>query len=259
VNVADLPAGLLDDLVARARDAEPSAFGAFVFGSYARGDARPTSDLDLRVITHNSPAFPYRTWFAGQLHVSLGFNTVESLRERAALPADWSLGFAVEAPAVWVWSTDEAIAALGDPPIRRQPSDPPEVEDFVEACAKGLSSSDSIAMRTAAMSAGAYAVPLVRELNQPITVAERRDVIPAAVGFPVAPPGWSDDLLVLLGLVPAGDDDVRIAVERMARGVLRLLRESRSTVGDRQPELTGYLMDGTLERHLGRRPPVLLP
>ena len=185
------------------------------------------------------------------MHVSLGFNTVENLRERAETPADWSLGFAVEAPAVWVWSSDEAIAALGDPPTRRQPPDPPELEDFVEACAKGLNAGDSIAMRAAAMNAGAYAVRLLRELNPSVTVAGRRDVIPAAVGLPIAPPGWSKDLLVLLGLVAAGNDDVRNAVERTARGVLRLLRERSATVGDRQPDLTGYLMDGTLERHLG--------
>jgi hypothetical protein len=38
---------------------------------------------------------------------------------------------------------------------------------------------------------------------------------------------------------------------RVAGGVLRLLRESGSRIGDGQPELTRYLHGGTLERHLG--------
>ena len=41
-----------------------------------------------------------------------------------------------------------------------------------------------------------------------------------------------------------------MSVERVAFGVLGLLRERGSRVGDAQPELTRYLHDGTLERRL---------
>jgi hypothetical protein len=47
------------------------------------------------------------------------------------------------------------------------------------------------------------------------------------------------------------DARVSDAVERVGRGVLVLLREQGSRVADAQPDLTRYLHDGTLERHLG--------
>ena len=72
----------------------------------------------------------------------------------------------------------------------------------------------------------------------------------AALELEPAPEGWADDLAALLALAPADDARVREAVERLARGVLALLRERAPGV-DPQPDIGGYLADGTLERHLG--------
>jgi hypothetical protein len=223
----------------------------FAHGSYARGEETPTSDLDLHAVTLGETVHPYTTWFVGDLHVSIGFSSARRVREARARPAEWSLRFAVDSPGVWVWSTAAAVAALGDPPDLDRPPDEAELEDFVEWSAKALRAEDPLTLRVAARAAGEEAPALLRDLNAPERVRNRVGAVRAALGYRTAPEGWSDDLPVLLGFAPADDDAVRRAVERTARGLLALLRERRSTVGDAQPELTRYLHDGTLERHLG--------
>ena len=93
---------------------------------------------------------------------------------------------------------------------------------------------------------------LLRDLNAPETVRNRVEAVRAALGLARAPDGWADDLAVLLALVPADDVRVRTAAERVAGGVLALLRERAPGV-DPQPELARYLADGTLELLLPMR------
>jgi hypothetical protein len=232
------------------RALEDDVIGVFAFGSYARGEASPSSDLDLHGVTRVAPAIHYRTWFVDDLHVSVGIRSVDEILKRRRQPADWSLGFATESPATWLWAEDEAVALLGEEPGFPHPPDPPELEDFVEFCGKALRAHDSIALRVAARMAGETAVPLLRDENTRIVVRTRSDAVRAALAFEVAPDGWADDLQAAIGVAPRDDAAVRAAVVRIARGVLRLLRERRSSVGEKQPELTRYLLDGTLERHL---------
>jgi hypothetical protein len=243
----------MERIVARIREEEPDTIGVLARGSHARGDATPTSDLDLGAVTLGGRTRAYRTWFVGDLHVSISIASVEEERARRAEPANWSLGFAVDDPAVWVWKTAAAAAALGDPPDLSRPPGAPELEDFVEACAKALRADDRVAFRLAARSAANEAPALLRDLNAPERVSGPAAAVQAAVGYATAPEGWRDDLAMAWGLTPVPDEELRRAVERLARGTLALLRERRSTVGDAQPELTRYLHDGTLERHLGFR------
>ena len=149
-----------------------------------------------------------------------------------------------------MWSTAAAVAALGDPPGFSHPPGEPGLEDFVEWCAKALRASDPVALRVAAHGLGETAPVLLRDLNGARTVRNRVDAVRAALELEVAPESWADDLAVLLGLASVDDARVREAVVRLARGVLVLLRERAPGV-DPQPELGRYLIDGTLERHLG--------
>jgi hypothetical protein len=241
----------IERIVARIREEEPDAIGVFVFGSHARGTAGATSDLDLQVVTLARPRAAFRTWFVGDLHVSVSSKSTAEIRARCAEPADWSLGFAVRSPGAWIWSTAAAVAGLGDPPGFEHPPGPPELEDFVESCAKALRATGSAALRIAARGAAETAPALLRDLNAPEWVADRVEAMEAALGYRTTPAGWRDDLAVSWGLTPADDAGVRAAVERLARGTLALLRERGSRVGEGHPELTRYLQDGTLERHLG--------
>jgi len=240
---------VLERVVARAREEEAGVLGVAAFGSYARGEAAPASDLDLEAVLREQPQVGYRTWFVDGLHVSIGFDSVERVRASLAEPARWSLKLAVEMPARWIEADAEARSALGDPPDFSRPPGEPELEDAVEWCAKALRASESLPLRVAARGLGEEAPALLRDLNGSPRVRSRVEAVRAASAFAVAPDGWADDLPVLLGLAPADDARVRDAVERVGRGVLRLLREHGAEV--EQPELTRYLHDGTLERHLG--------
>jgi hypothetical protein len=142
--------------------------------------------------------------------VSLGFKSTDRLRALRTQPASWSLGLPVENPGVWLWSTAAAKAALGDPPGFSHPPCAAELEDFVEVCAKALRAGESLPLRVAARAVGEAAPPLVRDLNEPLTVRSRVDAVRAAISLEIAPSGWAE-----------------------------------------QSELTQYLHDGTLERHLG--------
>jgi hypothetical protein len=164
--------------------------------------------------------------------------------------AEWALGFPAESPGVWVWETAAAVAAAGDPPTLRYLAAPPELEDFVEDVAKALRAERPVVMRLRAQQLARAAVPLLLDLNPADVVRTRVEAFEAACAFRLAPDGWRDDFPALLGVVAADDDAVREAVRRVGAGVLRLLREHGSRVGDAQPELTTYLHDGTLERHL---------
>jgi hypothetical protein len=204
----------------------------------------------LQAVTRAAPALRYRTWFAGDLHVSVGIRSIDEILERCRVPANWSLGFATTSGGVWLWAEEEAVSAFGNPPGFSHPADPPELEDFVESCAKALRATDPLTLRVAAQLVGETAPPLLRDLNHAIVVNTRAAAVRAAAAFTTAPEGWSEDVLTVLGLAPARDAEVRSAVERIAGGVLEILRKREATVGDRQPDLTRLLLDGTLERHL---------
>jgi hypothetical protein len=249
MTIDDVDPAVVAAIVARIHEWEPETCGIFVFGSYAAGTATRASDLDLRALTP-APRVDYRTWFVDDLHVSVGARTLARQLARREEPAAWSLGFPVASPARWVWRTEEAVAALGDPPVLRQPAAEPQLEDFFEATRKALGASEPLALRVAARSAGELAPRLLIRLNAAREVVNRVDAVRAATELAVAPRAWRDDLLRLLALAPASDDEIRDAVGRLARGTLGLLRERAPDV-DPQPELPRYLADGTLERHLG--------
>jgi len=133
------------------------------------------------------------------------------------------------------------------------PPPPLELEDFVESLQKALRSArrgDRDGLRFFARDAAVLAPRLLRPLNDEIVVRDRREALEAALSLHVAPRHFRDDLSVCLGLVPADDDSMRDAALRLGRELLAFLRERNPNVDD-QPDIAGYLADGTLERHLG--------
>ena len=103
--------------------------------------------------------------------------------------------------------------------------------DLLEARAQFDAPERAIHVRVAAHGMGETAPVLLRDLNAPLTVCNRIEAVRAALELAVAPVGWADDLAVLLALAPADDARVREAAERLARGVLGLLRERAPGVG----------------------------
>jgi hypothetical protein len=232
-----------------------------VTGSYAIGRASPLSDLDLTVLTGAPPRLDsYRTWFEprddGQpLHVSVGTKALADWIARAGEPVEsdgWSLGFPTEEAARFLWATEGARAALGDPPTVRRPGAGPEVEDFVEAAtkvARARARGDWLGARWHAADLGRRAPGLLRPLNPERRVVDRRDALEAALSLPNAPPGYRADLLIALGLEPADDGAVVEAALRLARGALALLRQ-HAPDAEPQPGIAEALRSGALERRL---------
>ncbi len=101
-----------------------------------------------------------------------------------------------------------------------------------------------------AQGAAALAPTLLIAVNDERIVSDRRDTRDATLNLADAPADYASDLAVCLGLTSASGGEVKAAVARLGSELRAYLRERSSDV-DGQPELTRYLADGTLERHLG--------
>lgn len=254
--IESLQSGLLERTVATLRQHEPTAVAVIATGSYATARATLYSDLDVTVLTALTPDGHYRTWFEARepfpLHVSAGAASLESWVADTAEPAEWALGFPADEAARFLWAVDAARAALGEPPSTRRPAASPELEDFVECANKvrsAVARGDFLGARWHARDLGGYAPRLLIPLNPERLVTDRRDALQAALDLPIAPPGYQEDLLACLGLLPLDDTALPVAALRLAGAMLAFLRERAPDI-DAQPYLSRYLADGTLERHL---------
>lgn len=246
---------VLERAVARLLHEEPATAAVVVTGSYAKGSADESSDLDLRAATSGPVRQPYRMWAekrAGRpLHVSAGAKTIEEWNSARSRPAGWSLGFPAVYDARYLWATAAARELLGDPENHHPPA-PPELEDFVEHTVKVRRAArlgDALGARWSSQAAATLAPALLRSLNPERSVRDRRDALDAALTLPVAPEGYRERMLVCLGIAPASDEDVVEAAVGLARSLLAFLREQNPDV-DSQPEIGDCLADGTLERWL---------
>lgn len=249
---------LAERVVDRLLALEPGAIAILVSGSYAKGLADEHSDLDVQVATGGEPVSPYRIWFeershARPLHVSSSTKSVESWLRKRDEPQDWAFGFSVDHVVRYVWSTDAARAALGDPPGNTHPPAEPELEDLVEALHKVkrcAAHGDGAGTRMFGRVVASLAPGLLRPLNPEVVVRDPRHALEAARSFPVAPAHYRCDFDVSYGLVESSDESVEQAVMRLGSELLAFLRTHKPDV-DPQPYIAGYLADGTLERHLG--------
>jgi Nucleotidyltransferase domain len=256
--VEGLEHDLLARIVERVLELEPKTVAILVSGSYAKGVADEQSDLDLVVVREGEPSGPYRMWFEARpglppLHVSPSWRALERCIAERDEPEDWALGFPVHNVTRYVWSTDAGRVALGDPPDYIHPPAEPELEDFVEFLGKVRrcgSLGDAVGVRAFAREAAALAPGLLRTLNPDLVVRDRREAVEAACSLKVAPEHYREDFEIAVGLVAAEDEAVEHSAIRLGRELLAFLRK-HNPGADPQPDLAGYLIDGTLERHLG--------
>jgi hypothetical protein len=253
--IPGLERALVERVVERLTELEPEATALLLTGSYAKGTAGLASDLDLTAISP-TPRVGYRTWFEERggdalLHVSVGATTAQAWLEREEAPARWSLGFPAVNDAQYLWSDEATKALLGADPSLVHPAAGPELEDFLEFALKARRSAsmgDELGLRWFGHGAGSLAPALLIPLNDERIVRDRRDALDAALSVAFAPATYRADLEVCLGLSPV-TTDVKAAVSRLGRDLLAFLREHAPWV-DPQPEVSRYLADGTLERHL---------
>jgi phosphoribosyl-AMP cyclohydrolase len=255
--IEGLDGALVERVVGQLYALEPEATAVLLTGSYVTGTAVVASDLDLVAITP-SPRVAYRTWFEEQvgvppLHISASATTADAWLAKATSPARWSFGFPAIAAAAYLCTDDQTRTKLGNHPSLRHPPAGPELEDFLDFVLKAKRAArtgDELGLRWFAHCAAALAPTLLLPSNQERIVRDRRDALDAALTLPVAPATYAADLPVCLGLTLASGGEMSAAVARLGSELLAFLRERTPNV-DAQPELTRYLADGTLERHLG--------
>lgn len=249
---------LIEEATSRVRDLEPNAVAVLVHGSFARGRVDEGSDLDLRALIEGQPRVRYRMWFqerpsAAPLHISVSAEDLETWLERRTRPDWWTFGFPAGQVVRYAWATEAARRRLGSDPSYVVPAGDPELEDFVEFVGKVrrcAARGDVLGARLFAQGAGLVAPGLIRGPGDNAVVHDRREALDAALSLRHAPEHYRADLSTALGLTDADDAMVVEAALRLGREVLVFLREHRPDV-DPQPEIARYLVDGTLERHLG--------
>ena len=225
----------------RLRELEPDQVAILVYGSFAREEAEEGSDLDLRGLTETEePRDRYRMSFEERqgelpLHVSTSSERFEAWLERRSAPDWWTFGFPARQILRYVWATDAARSRLGEDPSYDVPAGEPELEDFVEYVGKVRAlRQPRRPSRSAALRAGSGS-PRTTAPSRPERRRRRARSPRGARRRPLAPhcPGR-----------------IRSRLEDRPPPRAGPAREHSSQV-DGQPDIAGYLADGTLERHLG--------
>jgi hypothetical protein len=241
--------------VARLRELEPEAIGVLAFGSYARGRATTSSDLDLAVLLDGPERVPYRTWFeeladGRLLHVSANTGLTSDIWQSwSEEPQDWAFGFAVTLVHEWVWVTERAKELPGETPILVCPAEA-SIEDMVETATKvrrARQIGDHDGVRFWASELVRYASPNLVLLNPSVEVHDR------LLAMRQVPARWVEHVRICLGLDPAPVQAVFEAASQLALDVLDYVKEHGPNV-DAQPWVERYLRDGTIQRYLLERP-----
>jgi phosphoribosyl-AMP cyclohydrolase len=263
MHLEELPAAVVDRVVVRLRDAEPDAIGVLVHGSYARGDARRESDLDLTVLVSKPGPVHYRCWFeelsdGSLLYVSADCDlTVNRWHEQQEEAEDWSFGFPVAIAFRWIWALDDDVRVLlGEAPIERHPAGAVAVEDVVETTTKVIRAAadgDVDAVRFWAHAMIQFLAPTFVAVNEPVEVGDPLEALRRLLELPIVPPDWRDGTRVCLGLDLRDASQVATTARRLAVNTLTFLGE-RFPLVDPQPWVSEALVDGTYLRWLSSMP-----
>ena len=247
--------------VARLRREFPDTLAILLKGSYARDDAGPFSDLDFDVLTGGEPRHSYPVYLVevasgALIHVSIALFDLDRWLGFAVEPAPWSLGLQAAEAMRLVWAAEDAPLDVLSQPAISHPAGDPELEDAVEALTKvksALRRGDALAVRASAQLLARSIPSLLRLLNPPVVAGTAREALRLVLDFPVAPPGYREDMLVCLGLTNRFNpiEEVADSAHRLLTGVLELVRPIADRLAQADvPDLASALADGSLMRYL---------
>lgn len=254
----------------RLRAEEPAALAVFLQGSFARGEAGPHSDVDLRVVTAGAPRVRDRGYLVEQggriVHYAVGSRPLAELLE------------AIGSAEVWPWLEPHyrAVKPLWDPHgtlelLRAaveasRPSSRPylaglflELEKMVEEAAKvrnaELAGEYALAAR-AAHETAEHAWRVLLRCADPRPLANQRQGVERMLRLGEAIPGYRENLSFCLGLTP--DPRPLAALARsaldLADGVVAWLGANADAV-DLPADARAFLGEERLARYLRQMRP----
>ncbi len=235
------------------------AVGVLLRGSHARDGATCYSDLDLDVLVTGASQESYPAFLADTgdrlLHISVVVSDVASWFRRLHTPPGWALGLPVACPARLLWAAEGWHDRLDIREVRQPPA-APALEDLVAGLGKLASahtSGDDTGTRLAAADLARLCPSVLRLANPPVTVACRRQALTVALGLPVAPADYADDMRLCLGLRWGTTAELHAAGRRLVTGIVALVRPYAETlVPVCGPDLAVALTDGRLDRYLSQ-------
>jgi phosphoribosyl-AMP cyclohydrolase len=254
-------AELIERWARRLRREIPGAVAVLLGGSYVRGDAGSSSDVDFDVLVADGPRDEWPTWFDldGERLVRIDVWIRDLPRWLASQdePQDWAFGLPCSEPLQLLWTADESLRVQVDRSVLEHPAGPPELEHFIGDLGKMANAhdrGDQLAMRLAAQDLARSCPALLRPLNPDPRppVGSRRAALLAVLAFEVAPPGYREDLLVCLGLSERRStaEVVHAAACRLATGTVALLETRLDTFAALlTPQMSASLRDGGLRRY----------
>ena len=250
--------------VAWLRRIAPDAFAILLEGSHARGEAQPSSDVDLRVIAPDGTDYQGYARFDelpdGQLvHVAAFVTPLsEWIAERSA-PADWAWGLPAMSAAVLLWSHPSAPEPATAPPPYHHPPRRSSLQDLVEyGCKVGRAhrGGDAVGLAVFTRDLAREAASLLRPLNRPVIARHPREALCMVLEYEVAPPGYRRAMDVLVGVRPTSSAGEQAdAARSLALGTLDVLAQHLPAIEVGRPDLRPWLRDGTLHRYLSRHLP----
>jgi hypothetical protein len=259
----------LAPLIAELRGAEPRARAFLVFGSFARGDAGPYSDVDLRVITAGEPVERDRVRFLGGeagplVHVSIGTRSFAELAALLQKPDEWPWTAGILARAQVLDDPDDLVGTLRRLVETHRPArlataagvhyDLETLLEAISKCKNAQAAGSEGELFVSARHVAECAVVLLLALNEVVPALGRRAWRVRARALPVAPPGYAADVALCAGDTgqARASAEVFAAAMRLGEGTLRLLMERQAGL-PLDGALARYLRDGTLLRYVRQR------
>ena len=259
---------VLMPLVDELHEAEPRARAFLLFGSYARGDAGPHSDLDLGIITAGPPTAHHHARFVDVggrlLYINIDIQPYAELVRQAQSPSGWPWVAGMCATAQALDDPHDLLAALRLVVEIHRPAPAATVDGAaldldaliqdLSKCKNARAAGDDLALYAAARHVAEWAVALLLPLNGVEPALGSRHVLARTAGFAVAPPWYREDLALCAGYTGAArpPDSVLTAAMRLAEGTVRILMDHAAEL-QLNSSLAGYLRDGTVLRYVRQR------
>lgn len=247
--------------VERLRTEIPGAIAIFLKGSHARGDAGPHSDIDFDVLTDRDPELRFLAYLdegdEGYLtHISVAVFETTAWLAYLDQPASWAFSLPAIETARLLWHREDAPSVVLNLATLQHPPGDAELEDIIADFGKVKNAylqGDELALRLAAQGLAQLSPSLLRLINPPVHPETHGQALLAVLDFPVAPPGYHEDMLICLGLTGQATTAAGIyaAAYRIATGVVALLRPHADQLASSlESDLPRILSAGTLQRFL---------